>query len=145
MMLARRRTMKMDTHNTEQAARGYLAYALATRGYRSLLADSRFPAEDMMVVSPCGKHFGIEVKGQSTKNFWRFGYRVPNAEVFWAFVYVPQAGAPQVCIMTSAQTMALWKEYKERAVAKGSKEDNQWGLPWTAPLSFADRWDLLPG
>jgi hypothetical protein len=136
--------MKISTHNTEQAARGYLTYALAMRGYKSLLADSRFPAEDMLVVSPFGKHFGIEVKGQSTKNFWRFTYRAPNPEVFWAFVFVPQNGTPTICIMSSTDTMKLWKDYKEKAIAKGSKEENQWGLPWTTPLKFQDRWDLLP-
>jgi len=62
--------MELTTYNTEQAARGYLMYALAIRGYKCLLAGSRFPAEDMLLVSPSGKHFGIEIKGQSTKNFW---------------------------------------------------------------------------
>jgi hypothetical protein len=109
--------MKIDKHNTEQAARGYLTYALAMRKYRSILADSRFPSEDMLVVSPSGKHFGIEVKGQSTKNFWRFNYRKPNPQIFWAFVYVPQNGVPIICIMNEDLVMRLWKEHKNKAVS----------------------------
>ena len=134
----------MDTHNTEQAARGYLMYALAMRGYRSLMADSRFPSEDMLVVSPSGKHFGIEIKGQSTKNFWRFTYHEPNPDIFWIFIYVTQSDIPKICIMTSLETMALWKEYKNEKIAKGIKENSPWGLSWKTPLEFENRWDLLP-
>jgi hypothetical protein len=56
----------------------------------------------MLVVSPSGKHFGIEVKGQSTKNFWRFEERQPNPEMYYAFIFVPQEGTPRAFIMDSA-------------------------------------------
>jgi hypothetical protein len=56
--------MKLTKHNVEQMARGYLMYQLARRGYCVQITDSRFPAYDLLVVSPTGKHFGIEVKGQ---------------------------------------------------------------------------------
>ena len=136
--------MPMTPYNTEQAARGYLMYALAIRGYKSLLADSRFPREDMLVVSPSGKHFGIEVKGQRiAKNFWRFSYRSPHPEIWYAFIFVPENGTPKVFIMESATTMEGWKKYKEDGLKRGL-EDNQWGLPWTTPLKYENRWNLLP-
>lgn len=136
--------MELTAYNTEQAARGYLMYALAIRGYKCLLADSRFPAEDMLVVSPSGRHFGIEVKGQSTKSFWRFTSRTPNPEIFFAFIYVSEKKVPQICVMDSKTTMDLWKNYKDKALARGTSENNQWGLNWTTPLEFQDRWDILP-
>lgn len=86
--------MKLATHNVEQIARGYLMYELARRGYRVQITDSRFPTYDLLVVSSLGKHFGIEVKGQSTKNFWRFNDRSPHPEMYYAFVFVPQEGGP---------------------------------------------------
>ena len=73
--------MKLTRHNVEQMARGYLMYQLARHGYNVQLTDSRFPKYDILAVSPDGKHFGIEVKGQSTKNFWRFDEREPNQEM----------------------------------------------------------------
>ena len=84
----------------------------------------------MLVVSPAGKHFGIEVKGQSTKNFWRFNDRAPHHEMYYASVFVPREGTPRVFIMNSGTTISLrvelqlWKEYKNNATKKGAKEDN---------------------
>ncbi|MBN1546975.1 MAG: hypothetical protein JW902_09970 [Syntrophaceae bacterium] len=91
--------MGLSRHNVEQMARGYLMYQLAKRGYNVQLTDSRFPTVDLLVVSSSGKHFGIDVKGQRTKNFWRFKERKPSSEFYLAFVYVPDEGTPEVFIM----------------------------------------------
>lgn len=136
--------MKLTRHNVEQMARAYLMYELAKRGYCVQITDSRFPTYDMLVVSPLGKHFGIEVKGQSTKNFWRFDEREPNPEMYYAFVYVPAEGSPQVFIMDSTTTMRLWRQNKQNSIAKGAKEENQWGFNWKEPHPFENRYDLLP-
>lgn len=136
--------MKLTTHNVEQMARGYLMYQLARRGYNIQITDSRFPAYDILAVSPTGKHFGIEVKGQRTKNFWRFNEREPNEEMFYAFVYVPEEGSPRVFLMDSSETMKLWREYKNQAVNNGAQEENIWGLKWTQPYPFENKYDILP-
>jgi hypothetical protein len=136
--------VKLTKHNVEQMARGYLMYELARRGYCVQITDSRFPTYDMLVVSPTGKHFGIEVKGQSTKNFWRFNERKPQPEMYYAFVFVPEKGVPRVSIMDSATTMRLWREYKAKAIAKGVKEDSIWGLNWTQPRPFENQYGSLP-
>jgi len=119
-------------------------YQLAKRGYNVQITDSRFPTVDLLVVSPSGKHFGIDVKGQRTKNFWRFIEKEPNQEFYFAFVYVPEVGDPRVLLMDSATTMRLWHEYKEESIKRGSSEDNIWGLNWKQPHLFEDRYDLLP-
>lgn len=136
--------MGLSRHNVEQMARGYLMYQLARRGYKVQITDSRFPTVDLLVVSPSGKHFGIDVKGQRTKNFWRFSEREPNSEFYFAFVFVPEEGTPRVFLMDSGTTMTLWREYKQRAIEKGSGEDNIWGLNWKQPHPYEDRYDLLP-
>ena len=136
--------MKLTRHNVEQMARAYLMYELAKRGYFIQITDSRFPAYDMLVVSPSGKHFGIEVKGQRTRNFWRFEEREPNPEMYYAFVYVPEEGSPRVFIIDSTMTMELWRQYKQNAMAKGAKEDNIWGINWTTPYPYENKYDLLP-
>jgi hypothetical protein len=133
--------MKLTRHNVEQMARGYLMYELARRGYCVQITDSRFPAYDMLVVSSSGKHFGIEVKGQSQKNFWRFEQREPNPEMYYAFVYVPIEGNPQVFIMDSITTMDYWKKYKQD---HPTFKDTQWGIPWKGPFPFENKYELLP-
>jgi hypothetical protein len=136
--------MKLTKHNVEQMARGYLMYELARQGYRVQITDSRFPTYDMLVVSPMGKHFGIEVKGQSTKNFWRFNDRAPHPEMYYAFVFVPEKGLPRVFIMDSKTTMSLWKEYKDKALKRELGENSIWGLNWTQPHPYENRYDMLP-
>jgi hypothetical protein len=136
--------MKLSRHNVEQMARGYLMYQLAKRGYNIQITDSRFPTVDLLVVSPSGIHFGIDVKGQRTRNFWRFSEREPKQEFYFAFVYVPEVGNPRVFIMDSENTMSLWREYKQKAMERGLKENSIWGLNWTQPHPYEDRYDLLP-
>lgn len=138
------RLMALSRHNVEQMARGYFMYQQARRGYNVQITDSRFPAVDMLVVSPTGKYFGVDVKGQRTNNFWRFNEREPRTDLFYAFVYVPEQGTPRVFIMDSATTMRLWSEYKDNSIARGSAEENIWGLRWTQPHPYEDRYDLLP-
>ena len=127
-------------------ARAHLMYELAKRGYNVQITDSRFPAYDMLVVSPNGKHFGIEVKGQSTKNFWRFNEREPKPNMFYAFVYVPLHEATNVFIIDSNTTMALWHKYKDETSKRAVKdiEKYQWGINWKQPFPYKDRYDLLP-
>jgi hypothetical protein len=137
--------MKLKNHNVEQMARGYLTYQLARREYLVQVTDSRFPACDLLVVSPSGKHFGVEVKGQSTKNFWRFQYHDPHPETYYAFVFVPQEGAPRVFTMRSTKTMELWEEYRANAMKKhGANGDEQFGLRWTQVHPFEDKYGMLP-
>ncbi len=64
--------------------------------------------------------------------------------MFYASVYVPPEGTPRVFIMDSKRTMELWQDYKDGAVAKGSIEDNIWGLNWTQPHPYEDKYEILP-
>ena len=119
-------------------------YELAKRGFNVQLTDSRFPVVDLLVVSPTGIHFGIDVKGQRTKSFWRFTEKEPKPDLFYAFVNVPETDTPTVFIMDSETTMLLWKEYKTRTKAKGTTKHNIWGMNWTTPHPYENRYDLLP-
>jgi hypothetical protein len=119
-------------------------YQLARHGYCVQITDSRFPTYDMLVVSPGGKHFGIEVKGQSTPNFWRFNERAPRREMYYAFVFVPPDGEPRVFVMRSTEAMRLWKEYKEKTMKRTGKDSGIWGLNWTQPHRFENQYDRLP-
>jgi hypothetical protein len=137
--------MKLSTHNTEQMARGYLMYELAKRGYNVQFTDSRFPSEDLLVVSPHGRHFGIDVKGQITKNFWLIKEPVPNPEMFYALIYVPETGTPQVFILDNSTMVQLWHEYRNRSLANNpSAIEGHWGLNWKTPFPYENRYEILP-
>jgi hypothetical protein len=143
----------MKSHNTEQSARGYIMFQLARRGYTIQFTDSRFPLEDLVCISPSGKHFGIDVKGQVTKNYWLLKKPIPNPELFYAFVYIPGEGEPSVFIMDSDTTLKCWLEmeqetYRRIKIGELSPIKNEksfpWGLHWTTPHLYKDRYDVLP-
>ena len=136
--------MKMTPHNTEQAARGYVMFELARRGYSVQPTDSRFPSEDLLVISPKGKHFGIDIKGQSTKNFWQIKEQEPSEELYFALVYIPSENLPDVYIIQSHSMMKLRQDYKDRILANGGKEDGRWGVTWTTPFPYKDKWETFP-
>jgi hypothetical protein len=134
----------MGTHHTEQAARGYLMYRLALRGYTVQFTDSRFPKEDLLVVSENGAHFGIDVKGQRTSSFWQFSYKQPSAQLFIAFVFVPPTAAPRCFIVPSTAAMEMWEQYKKAATQR-SVSHARWGINWSTPLPYEETgWNLLP-
>lgn len=135
----------MTLHNTEQSARGYLMYQLARRGYSVQFTDSRFPLEDMLCVSPSGVHFGIEVKGQSTRNFWRFK-KPSNPEVYYAFVYVPPTEElPRVFIVPFEEAFTMYMKYYNDVMARTPKgPDYQWGINWKDPFDYEGAYGLLP-
>ncbi|MFC1665645.1 hypothetical protein ACFL17_08465 [Pseudomonadota bacterium] len=136
--------MKLTTHNVEQAARGYATYHLACRGYVVQPTDSRFPNEDLLVVSPKGKHFGIDVKGQRTKNFWRMKEPKPSKELFFFLIYLGDERTPRVFIVDSIEMNRLWHEYRTRIIKNGGKEDNIWGVNWTTAFPYENNWEVIP-
>ena len=138
-------TIKLTTHNVEQAARGFCTFELARRGYVVQPTDSRFPTEDLLVVSPEGKHFGIDIKGQKTKNFWILKEPKPSDELFYLLIYMPQNNIPELFILNSHTMFKLWHEYKNRIISNGGNEGgNIWGVNWTTPFPFKDNWQEIP-
>jgi hypothetical protein len=136
--------MKLTTHNTEQATRGYVTYELARRGYLVQSTDSRFPREDLLIVSPNRKHFGIDVKGQRTKNFWQIKKPELSDQLFYFLVYMPKDELPDIYIIDSPTLLTLWEDYRNRILKNGGKEDGRWGVNWTTPFEFKDNWEILP-
>lgn len=135
---------KLTTHNVEQAARGYAIFELARLGYVVQPTDSRFPTEDLLVVSPEGKHFGIDVKGQRTKNFWIMKEPRSSDELFYFLIYLETEGLARLFILDSIEMSRLWHEYKNRILKNSGKDDNIWGVNWITPFPYENNWDALP-
>jgi hypothetical protein len=56
--------------STQWSAQFYVAAELTRRGYLVSLTLGSARFADLLVVSPGGSRFEIDVKGQSTRNFW---------------------------------------------------------------------------
>src|ERR1700683_1792340 len=61
---------KHSAHRTQWAAQFGVASELCKRGYQVALTMGNHPVVDLMVVSPKGKQFSIDVKGLYKRNFW---------------------------------------------------------------------------
>ena len=137
--------MKLTPNNVEQAGRGFAMYELARRGYMVQFTDSRFPKEDLLIVSPSGFHFGIDVKAQRTKNFWRMKEPKISDQYYYFLIYIDiENRNPDVFIIPSIEMNKLWNEYKNRMIHNGAKEDYIWGVNWSTPKPYKDNWACLP-
>ena len=137
--------MKLTSHNVEQAGRGFAMYELARRGYVVQFTDSRFPKEDLLIVSPSGFHFGIDVKAQRTKNFWRMREPKISDQYYYFLIYIDVENMnPDVFILPSKEMYQLWHEYKDRMISNGVRDNYIWGVNWSTPKPYKDNWACLP-
>ena len=83
------------------------------------LTLGNMPSVDLNVVSPEGKQFMVDVKGQRTKNFWRFRRKEPHKNHYYIFAYVPEdiSHAPRYFVLSSREAMMKRDEYKEKGEA----------------------------
>jgi len=87
----------------------------------------------------------VDVKGQSTKNFWLIQRRVPDPGHYFILVFLPaQYIPPQYFIVSSDDLMCLREEYKQRSLARGKYRDDLGGINWSTALRYAGKWDSLP-
>jgi hypothetical protein len=85
------RSMKTrrSVHQTQWAAQFAVASELCKRAYQVALTLGNHPTVDLMVISPCGEQFVIDVKGQYRKAFWPVTRKPPNLRVFYVLAFVP--------------------------------------------------------
>jgi len=99
-------------------------------------------------VSPKGKHFGIDVKGQQTTNAWQVTPK-EDGELLYALVYVSLTEKPRICIMQSADVASHYQQARDAAKVRLGRPDKRPGLNWTVPFKWevnceAERWEVLP-
>jgi hypothetical protein len=104
------------------------------------------PVSDLLVRSPSGSQFTVDVKGQSTKNFWLIQQRVLDPGHFFILVFLSaQYAPPQYFIISSDELMCLREEYKQSALARrGKYGDDLGGINWSTALRYGGKWDTLP-
>jgi hypothetical protein len=136
-------------YQTQWAAQFYAAAELTRRGYLVSLTFGNAPVVDLLVVSPNGKHFMVDVKGQSTKNFWLIQGREPDDDLFYILVYLSTKNDyPDYFIISGSELMLKrneYNEYKEHINAKSGKyRDDLGGINWSTCLPYKDKWENLP-
>jgi hypothetical protein len=137
--------MQGTRYRTQWAAQFFAAAELTRRGYLVSLTFGNAPVSDLFVKSLNGKQFTVDVKGQSTKNFWLIQPRIPNPEHFFILVFLPkQSSPPQYFIMSSDELMRRSDEYKQSVLSRGKYRDDLGDINWSTAFDGEGRWDNLP-
>ena len=99
-------------YQTQWASQFYVAAELSRRGYLVSLTLGNAPVADLLVVSPKQHSFMVDVKGQSTRNFWLIQRREPNEDLYFVLVYLPKDNEPpRFFVLSSTELMKRREEY----------------------------------
>lgn len=96
---------------------------------------------------PRQNHFTIDVKGQSTKNFWLIQRREYHQDHYFVLVYVDRNSKnhPKYFIASSPELMGEREKHKKHIESKSGKyRDDMGGINWSTALQYEDKWETLP-
>lgn len=139
-------TKRARRYKTQWAAQFFAAAELTRRGYLVSLTFGNAPTSDLLVESPSGILFTVDVKGQSTKNFWLIQRRDPKPNHYFILIYLPNDidQAPKYFLLSSDELMKRREEYKASVLPKGRYRDDLGGINWTTAFDYENRWSNLP-
>lgn len=123
---------------------------MCKRGYEVALTLGNHPDIDLMVISPNGRQFLVDVKGQYKPNFWPVRKKEPRGNLFYVLALVPPRERNRFFILTQDQAnrgiAADWARSRARRKAKGLAGDPRDfpGIEWKFAEDFEDSWEALP-
>jgi hypothetical protein len=137
--------MQSQKYKTQWAAQFFGAAELTRRGYLVSLTFGNAPISDLLVKSPNGVQFSVDVKGQSTRNFWLIQSRETDQNHYYILVFLPQLPQhPKFFILSSKELMKKREEHKQHILPKRTYNDKLGGINWTTAFDYEDKWDSLP-
>ena len=88
----------------------------------------------------------VDVKGQSTHNFWLVQAREDRDDLYFVLVYLPKDfEQPQYFILSCAEVIAKRDEYREHIEARSGKYRDDLGcMNWSTALDYENYWSTLP-
>lgn len=134
-------------YQTQWVAQFYAAAELTRRGYLVSLTFGNAPVADLLVTSPCGRHFMVDIKGQSTPNFWLIQPREQDNNLFYIFVFLPKPiiDPPAYFIMSCAEMLMERNAYRDHIMSNsGPYRDELGGFNFSAVEKYQNHWDTLP-
>jgi hypothetical protein len=141
---------RRSTHRTQWAAQFAVASELCKRGYEVAITLGNHPAIDLMVRSPNGIPFFVDVKGQYKKNFWPVSRQRKRKDLFYILAYVPDDDYNRFFILTQGQVnngiTRNFKQARSRRKAKrrtGEPVDRP-GIKWNLVELRENCWNSLP-
>ena len=142
---------KHSVHLTQWAAQFAVASELCKRGYLVALTLGNHPSVDLMIRSPEGESFEIDVKGVYKKNFFLLTRKGTRKDLFYVLAYVPENEPNEFFILKQEDANGEVQNDIDRArarqIAKGKTGENAGvmpGISWKAAQAYRGRWRDLP-
>jgi hypothetical protein len=140
-------------HQTQWAAQFAVASELCKRGYEVALTMGNHPIVDLMVISPKGRPFLIDVKGLYKPNFWSVREKKKTHDnLFYVFAYAPSDTEKdnRFFILSESQVIVGIRVDWDKAIAQrkakglsGEPGDIK-GVQWKFAQRYEDCWKTLP-
>ena len=129
---------RQSVHYTQLAAEFAVASELCKRGYRVGLTMGTYPVIDLLVVSPKGVPFLIDVKAQYEKRPWPVRLKKARWKLFYVLALIPDVGQNRFFILTQDAVQREIQRDLQHAIAQRESR----GLSG-APLSIPTvEWDF---
>jgi hypothetical protein len=143
------RQRPVNAMSSAWAAQFLAAAELVRRGYTvSFTMGNITPVADLMVGTPEGKQFWVDVKGLASRTDWLVKPKAPHASLFYILVALSPLVEPgssrepdQFYVLTQDEANQLEREYRE---ARPGRKTTMPGFKFNAPRDHRDRWDKLP-
>ena len=134
--------IKLTRQATQWAAQFAVASELCKRGCEvSFTMGNCTPLADLMVLAPSRRMFLVDVKGQSTRNFWRIKAKDRRDDLFYVLAYVGEPSRNRLLPMTQQTLSDLMHRYQHSGVRYDERFS---GFNWGDALACEDAWHELP-
>lgn len=133
-------------YSTQWSGQFFVAGELCKRQYLLSFPLGNAKETDLMVESPEGAKFRVEVKTQRTVNFWRYKRREIGRDLFYIFVYLNEIGQkPRFFVLRSEEARKEWDEYYVKHPKEGRKPtDYGLGTSFRSIEKYENKWETLP-
>jgi hypothetical protein len=142
---------KRSVHRTQWAAQFAVASELCKQGYEVAFTMGNHPEVDLMVISPEGRSFHVDVKGLYKRNFWVVKPKPSRAKLFYILAFVPDDEPNRFFVLSQAEVNREVPRHLDRIrrnrAGKGLPTDKvgvMQGLSWTFAEKFEGKWKKLP-
>lgn len=143
--------VRRSVHRTQWAAQFAVASELCKRGYEVAFTMGNHPSIDIMVTSPRGCPFGVDVKGLYKKNFWAVRAKAIRTDLFYVLAFVPDDSSNRFFVLTQSQVnteiAADIERARSRAIARGAPGETAErfpGIGWRFAETYEGQWSALP-
>ena len=127
-----------------------MASELCKRGYQVAITMGNHPLIDLMVISPKGASFLVDVKGQYKPNFWPVHPKKKTENLFYVLALVPEDATNRFFILTQDQAnegIRIDLEHGRalrRAEGRSGEPGEFPGIQRNFAEQFEDAWKSFP-